>query len=413
MAISGYSKEIGYVKNMIAPLAIRDFRVFWFGQFISSLGNSFQTVALALLVLQVDGTALTLSTALIALTVPNVALTLVGGIFVDRMDPRVIMVFSDLIRGIVVALITLLTYLDWIPIWLLYVLLIIQGGANGIFYPAYYSIIPQLVPRGQLESANSLSQLTPQFSTIIGGPLAGIIIAWAGTSIAFGINALSFVISAYFAFQITSIKNTSTHSSIKSPLRDAGDGFIYVWKSKWFMTLLLVELVLGFAIVGPLTVGLPLLYSHTGDFGAKNLGLLLGGFGLGSIIGIMCSAAFPARNHRGLRYLWLHIAQVPLLAGTPFVPLPFAIIFLISIGTFNSYTSILYLTLIQTQVEQAMIGRVMGFVSLAGFGLTPLSQLTVGALINAMSIQYVFVGFSIIFAGATFIGFLIPSIRKL
>src|SRR5437899_2212210 len=160
-------------QRLVVPLGYRDFRLLWIGQAISALGNPFQVVAVAWLVLQLKGSALDLANIMLALTIPQAVVTLAGGVLIDRLDARTVMLWSDTVRTITSGTIALLAFNGSLPLWLLCIILLFHSAANGLFNPAAMSIPPHLVPKENLDSANSLMQLISQLGTFLGAVPAG------------------------------------------------------------------------------------------------------------------------------------------------------------------------------------------------------------------------------------------------
>src|ERR1051326_3321208 len=93
-----------HVQNPANPLRVRNFQLLWIGEGISLLGDQFYLIALPWLVLQLTGSALALGTVLALASIPRAVFMLIGGAFVDRYSPRLIMLASNFARFVLVAL---------------------------------------------------------------------------------------------------------------------------------------------------------------------------------------------------------------------------------------------------------------------------------------------------------------------
>src|SRR5512141_1002915 len=102
---------------LLAPLRGRDYRLVWFGESVSLLGDQFHYVALSWLVLGLTGSGLALGTVLLAASLPRGAFVLVGGVLADRVSPRALMLGSNIIRAIVTAAICGLVLGSQIQVW--------------------------------------------------------------------------------------------------------------------------------------------------------------------------------------------------------------------------------------------------------------------------------------------------------
>jgi hypothetical protein len=149
-----------------------------------------------------------------------------------------------------------------------------------------------------------------------------------------------------------------------------------------------VEALATFAAVGSISIGLPLLASRGG--GPATLGILLGGFGAGSVIGLLVAGSYSGMARSGRRFCLLQLAQAPLLAAIPSLPVPWGVTVLAAAGVLNGGAAVLYLGLIQGGVAGDVLGRVMSLAGLGAFAFIPLSQVLTGALAASHGLRAVF-----------------------
>lgn len=182
-------------------LAIRDFRFLWIGQVISNLGDSMTSLALLLLVNHLTGSTAALATMAIVLALPSLTFGLVSGVLVDRFDRKKIMVISDLARAIFVLG---FLYVDSAEhIWVLYVIGFIQSSIGTFFTPARSALLPNIVPRAGLMSANSLSQTSRILFGLVGTGVAGFLIGrYENYGLIFAVDSLTFFVSLLLIMRI-------------------------------------------------------------------------------------------------------------------------------------------------------------------------------------------------------------------
>ena len=195
------------VKEEIKRVTFRDvlrnvsFRNLWLGQIVSQMGDYFAFLATLVVVsaFSSDPQQITLMMAgmMIAQALPRLLFGMLAGVFVDRWDRRRTMIASDLVR-IVMAL-------AFIPAFLahslpaMYALGFVMSAVGTLFNPAKGALIPQLVPKELLTSANSLSQTSMMLATFIGPAIAGATFKLVGAGnewVAFVVDSLSFALSA-------------------------------------------------------------------------------------------------------------------------------------------------------------------------------------------------------------------------
>ncbi len=181
--------------SLFAPLRHRDFRVLWLGLAVSMIGDGIFFVAVAWESYSLWNAPVALSIVGIAITVPMVAFLLVGGVVSDRYGRRIVMVWADVLRAAAVAALAILVLTDAIRFWQLVVLVAAYGIGTAFFTPAFEAIVPELVPRADLPSANSLDQFIRPIALRLLGPVLGGALVAIGTGIAFAVDAASFAAS--------------------------------------------------------------------------------------------------------------------------------------------------------------------------------------------------------------------------
>src|SRR5919107_5759337 len=183
--------------TLLQPLATRDYRLLAFASIVSLLGDGFFYVALAWQVYEISNVPTALSLVGVAWTIPMVALLLVGGAFSDRFDRRRLMMGADILRGAAIGAMALLSLAGTIELWHIAALGVLVGMGDAFFNPASTAIVPDLLPEHHLPSANALAGIyRPLVFRLLGPALAGFIIAALGPGVAFGVDGLTFVVSA-------------------------------------------------------------------------------------------------------------------------------------------------------------------------------------------------------------------------
>jgi len=174
----------------------RPFALLWTGQTISALGDGAFVTALSWQALQLTGSAMAMGMVVLAQTLPMILLLLLGGVVADRFPRQQVLLWSDASRAVAVLLIAALGMQHLLQLWQLILLALFFGTVRGFFSPAYQSIIPQLVSKGDLPSANSLTELSYQLYCSLGPMLGASCVAFAGPAAAFAFDGLTFIISA-------------------------------------------------------------------------------------------------------------------------------------------------------------------------------------------------------------------------
>lgn len=402
--------------RMLDAAAVRDFRLLWGSETVSVTGDQFHAVALSWLVISLTGSGLALGTVLIAVAVPRALLLLPMGVLADRRSPRQLMLASHVARAVIVAAITALVVSNHASIPALAALGVVFGAADAVFVPSMQAFVPRIVGPDRLPSANALLQGTLQLTSIVGPPLAGVVVAAAGTGIAFGIDAASFAIAAGLLLLTAgaSARAVTARAPQTAAQQAAGAaepivppapvapaaplpaveppaesffaslraGLRYVVADRAIATVMLVSLVLNFALTGPAAVGIPWLAELRYHAGAAGLGVLVAGWAIGGLFGTLAAGNVRLDRPGGIVLVGLAVAGITVAAAGVAPTLPVATAAFAVGGLAVGFTNIVVISWLQARVEAAMLGRVMSLVMLMGFGVSPLSMAVAGVLID-------------------------------
>jgi len=173
----------------------RDFRNLWLGQLVSNLGDWFNTLALYSLIFQLSGTGEAVAGVLIAKLLPNFFIGPYAGVIVDRFDRKKIMIWSDILRGILVIGFIFLTSKE--HLWIAYTLMVFQTGLASFFEPARTAVIPNITKRHEIVAANALAGSTWSAMLALGAAIGGAVMIWLGRDMAFIIDSATFFLSEF------------------------------------------------------------------------------------------------------------------------------------------------------------------------------------------------------------------------
>ena len=384
------------------PFAVRDFRLLWLGEAVSAIGDQFALIALPWLALVLTGSALALGGVLAVMAVPRALLMVVGGAWVDRLSPRRVMLASNAVRLVAVAVLGVAVLQGAVELWTLYAFALVFGLADAFFFPAQTSIVPQLVEPEQLQRANGIVQGTAQAAVLIGPAVAGGLIAAFGSADAepsqAGIAVALFLDAATFLVSIVTLWLIRRGAGAREPTAGSigeaiGEGVRFVLRTPALRVVILLSLSANLLIVGPSEVGLAVVaYSRLPE-GAAAYGIILSAFGGGSLFGLAIAALLPSPAPQVLGPLIMLTLGI---AGTGLAVLAFAettlaaAVLTAASGAALGYGNLLALTWIQARIPSRLMGRVMSLMMVGSMGMVPVSQLIAGAAVqvslNAMLI---------------------------
>lgn len=371
----------------------RNFRLLWTGEGISVLGDHFYMIALPWLVLQLTGDSLAMGTVLALSAIPRALFMLVGGALTDRFSPRSLMLASNAARFVLVSLLTGLVFSNRVEMWMLYSLAVLFGMADAFFYPAQSSMVPQLVKKDHLQVANSLVQGTMMLTMLLGPALAGLLIAalgdghsesanMQGIAAAFGLDALTFLVSLITLFFIRTPQNDS-HEASENILASIRSGLNFVWNDIPLRAFFGVVAAITFFFNGPFNIGIPLLADTRFPEGAVAYGTILSAWGAGSLAGMVLAGILPRPNSKRMGMVLLVLVSV-MGIGLALLGISTSMIFAATIGlvlgSVDGYINVFFITWVQSRAPKAFIGRLMSLLMFSSIGLLPVSMALSGAL---------------------------------
>lgn len=296
------NRPVGYVSLIrLNP----NYRSLWFGEIISLFGDWFNLIASAALISHLTGSGLAVGALFVIRMLAPFLVSPIAGVFADRYNRKRLLIALDLSRAIIVL--GFLFVRDVNQIWLLYALTALQLGISGFFYPARNALLPDIVSRNELGTANALSSGTWSVMLALGAAVGGIVAGQWGIYPAFIIDSLTFILSAFFINQIRYQIGSSTTQS-KSSFRTAHRQYIYGLR---YMTshknVLVIALHKGATalIVGGafqvITVILAEQQYPIGEGGGTSLGILYAIAGVGTGIGPIFLRRFTGDRNNPLQ----------------------------------------------------------------------------------------------------------------
>jgi MFS family permease len=345
----------------------RNFRLLWTGQAISLLGDAAFIVALGWRTFTLTGSARSLGLVLTFQGVGTLSTVLLGGALADRYDRRTLMLVSDAARFAVIGALAVVDGTGHLSIGFLVVIALFEGLATGFFTPALGGLIPLVVEEPGLGSANALIGLARNMSYIVGPSVAAVLYGFAGATVVFGFNAVSYLVS--FAFVWMTKPRTAERAQA------------YVTGVPWlWVTIGLFAFVLMFQWA-PIQVLTPKLVREHFGLGVRAYGLVFTAIGAGMVIGSVLVAQLNLQRRRGLiSYLiWiLNSMLVIVFALSPWFAVSIAAAFVRGICIGFGVT--IWETMLMQLVPQKMLSRVVSLDWFGSLGLTPFGLLLTGAV---------------------------------
>ena len=284
---------VPYVVKRPIFLINRSFAYFWVGQSISTLGSQVTAFAIPLLAaLSLHATAQQMGFLRAAEFAPFLILTLPAGVWADLGIRKSLMIFSNLIRGVVIISVPVAIALGWVHLEVLYVVMLVMGSFKVIFEMAYQTYIPEIVARETLVNANSKIMMSYALGQSAGPGLAGLMVEILGAPMAVLADSLGFFLCAACLFRIKH-REVKVVQHQQNVFRQIAEGFRYVGRERHIRALLWLVTVNNFFMNA--IMALIVLYG-TREIGFRPgiFGLAVSVGGLGAVIGSMCAQRLGA-----------------------------------------------------------------------------------------------------------------------
>jgi MFS family permease len=391
----------------------RNFRLYFAGQLISVAGTWMQVVAQAWLVYQLSHSELMLGVVGFAAAIPSLLISPWGGVVVDRVNKRNLLVITQAASMVLAFILAALTFTGIIQVWQIVLLAGITGVINAFDGPARQAFVVEMVGREDLPNAIAVNSMMFNGARIIGPALGGILLATVGTAWCFFINGLSFlaVIGCLLLMHLTP---RAQILQIGSPWNDLKHGLRYVLLHRNIFALLMLALIFSVFGISYNTI-MPAFIDQVLDAGATGYGLLNAFVGIGAVIGAFIMARYGDRGQRGRWLVWMNLTFPFILIlfafNTQFI-LALGLAVVLGVGFMLVFTIIN--TLLQTNVDDQMRGRVMGLYTLTFFGFAPFGNLAMGQLAEKWGMSVIITVSAICaFVLAAIVILLVPQVRKL
>jgi MFS family permease len=278
--MTGETRSTVGARTLLANASIR--RI-WLAHSISQFGDGLTSFAAFILISKLTGSATAVAVMAIALAFPQLAVGLFAGVFVDRWDRKRVMVVTDLLRAALVPAFMLVRRPE--DVWIFYVVGFAQATVATFFGPARSALIPTLVGKEGLLAANGLFESSGIVTRILGTGTAGVLVGVAGGgALAFGLDAMSFLISALLVARATTPPPEAPPAGsggATSVLRELGDGLRLVVAERVLIGTLAALAATNFAVSAASVIFVPfmsaVLHVRTEAMGVVELAEALGG----------------------------------------------------------------------------------------------------------------------------------------
>jgi MFS family permease len=362
----------------LAAFRYRDFRLFWIGLFISNIGTWMQMTATNWLLYELTNSPVQLGLNGVFRAVPSILLGLFSGTFADRYDRKQLLLWTQLVLGLVTLVLAALDHSGRIQYWHIYGFTFLSATVGSFEGPARQALFPSLIPRSVLPNAVALNSLLWKGAALIGPTLGGIAISLMGTSGAFYANAASFL---FVVGALLLIRNPlPAPEKSRDFLSEVTLGWSYVVSRPMIFGIMIMEAVSS--VFGVNHAMLTIFASDVFRVGAHGFGFLQSSRGVGAVIGSSFFIGMGQRSDHGRILLVsaiLYGLGFALFGLSPSFLL--ALLLLAFVGATDTIWAASRGTILQLITPERFRGRVMGVFQLSNRGLHPLGQTQTGLVV--------------------------------
>jgi ENTS family enterobactin (siderophore) exporter len=346
------------------------FRRLWLGSAASALGSQLTLVAVSLEVYRLTQDSLYVGLLSIFALVPLVFGGLLGGSIADAHDRRKVALAASAVLWLTTAGLALQAWLQLGNVWLLYVLVAVQSGAQAINQPARSAIIPVLVRKELLPAANALSMMSFGLAMTAGPLLAGVLVATVGFAWTYTIDVASFAFVVWALLKLPPMP--PGQESHRAGLRSVVEGFRFLGTRPNLRMTFVIDLV-AMILAQPRAL-LPAIGALMIGGGEATVGVLLASTAVGAFLAGLFSGPLGAVRAQGAAVVWsvmgwgasiAGLGLVVVLAGrsgaggVTFWLVPAAVCCALA-GIADSVSAVFRTTILQSATPDHLRGRLQG-----------------------------------------------------
>jgi MFS family permease len=359
----------------LATLREPNFRWYFLSRLINGAGSAMGGIALAFAVLEVSNSPSALGAVLAAHSVPMVLFMLAGGVIADRFGRTLVIQTSNVLAGLTQLATAVLVLTGTAQLWQLIALSAVNGVVAAVSFPALASVMPQLVPRDQLQPANVLLSMQRGVVSVVGPTVGGILVVATGAGWAVAIDGATYLAAATL-LTLVRIPPPPAKEERTSMVEELREGWVYFRATTWLWVVVAAFGVLNvlhsaFNVLGPV------LAVRT-SIGEAGWGLVLSA----QAVGLLCTTVLMLRVPLQRPLLWGMLGCA--LYGAPMVVLgvhPETVAMMVAAFVAGAGIEVFGLgwnLAMQEQVPEAMLSRAYSYDALGSFVAIPLGELAVG-----------------------------------
>lgn len=390
------------------------FRWLWAAQGVSVTGAQFTELAIPVLAVTfLQATEWEMGLLNAASTAAFLLVGLPAGAWIDRWLKRKVMIWADLMRFVLLAVIPILWFAGQLEMWHLVAVSLLFGLASVFFDVSYQSYIPVLLPKKQIGPANSVLESTSQIANIAGPGFVGVLLTFIKAPVLIIVDAFSYLTSAIFLTRVKDQEVRKPVSERQHLVIEIRDGLKFVWNQPLIRRIAFTTASSNFASTLIFTL-LPLVILRDLAISPAGFGITMSLAAIGGLLGAMATPLLSKKIGEGTL-----IPVSAILCGLATLLIPVAasqesqLLALVILGAAQFTTSFTVLTYNISQVTlrqklcpHDLLGRMNASIRFFVWGVMPISALLSGFLgLQIGLIPTLWIGAGLTLIAAAFVTF--------
>ncbi|MBU3146731.1 MFS transporter [Clostridium sp. CF012] len=380
----------------------KNFSLLMITKFISIIGTRMQDFALSLYVLKKTGSATLFASVLIVGIIPQIILTPVAGVFADWLDRKKMIIYLDMLSGIVITCFAVLYMVRGeLSLLNIYILVAILSLCSTFYQPTIGTIVPMIVKEEYLVEANGLNSIIMNLGSVIAPLIAGILFGFHGLFVIMIVNAISFAVGSIIelGIDIPKVSMKSQKINFKAFYVDFSQGIKFIRNRKIILQVIILAPILNFVLTPLLSIGVTYVSKSIFKVSDSQYGFMEMASVLSMMIAPFCVSNYIKTHSLGKILFGGILISSILIAVMAFIPTPLYLsLFRSNLIPFISFTIIVFLiggllatinialmSMFQKLVPISMLGRVGAVMSTGCMSFIPLGQLFFGMLFDNLS----------------------------
>lgn len=391
--------------------------LFYLGSLISIFGTAIYTFAISLYTLKMTGSSISFSTTLILSILPIIILNPIVGVIADKFNKKKLVVTANLLNGIFLFIIYLISNWKGLNIGIIYLSTFIITSINIIFDVSIDSAIPNIVSKEKIVNINAGNRIIDSISSVLGPVFGGIAFAIFNIELFILINSISFLVSAILDTLIDFKYNTDSEleerydESINigklNYFKEIAEGFKFLISKRYIIEILAIFIIFNFFMSFSVTIPMPIILNNILEIPAKSFGLIQGAIPVGMIIGAFMVKKVMVQYKLNsifsvtgiIMSVNIILLSIPLFinnANNMNIYVIYYLVIMIFMGICISLVDIPFSYTLQTNIEEEFRARSLSLTISIVKVVVPISYLISGVLLQSIEAYIV-----ILFGGIT------------